>query len=340
MVSLKTRRGEKLSVVRGSLCHVSPSRIAARVTKDSNALLSSPLKFDVTFQVHRKRFGMLHSALDAVSERVVFPQSIPLVQPQKAQLSLVDASLNLEQVTAIHTILSKPKSPSGASPSGAGKSKGGNGGAVVIVGPSGSGKSRTLYEALRQLSKSPENRVLVCAALDGTADSFVQNALQGPPDPKAIRLYETDSVRVGVVPQGVKSNRSADGSLFEPVTFDSIAPFRVVVTTYLSCGILARANVPAGHFTHIICDESGRVCMPEVLAALQFASENTRVVLSGDPHQLTDAFSARFDVGETPDASFLRFILAQPSFAANEASAIVFTKNYRINADLLRISSA
>lgn len=63
-------------------------------------------------------------------------------------------------------------------------------------------------------------------------------------------------------------------------------PLSIVAVTCAATGLLVAAHVPAGHFAHIVVDESGQAMEPELLVPLSLAGPHTTVVLAGDHCQL------------------------------------------------------
>lgn len=54
----------------------------------------------------------------------------------------------------------------------------------------------------------------------------------------------------------------------------------------MASGFLLSAGLPPGHFTHIILDEAAQMSEPDALVPLCFATNGTRVIMSGDHRQL------------------------------------------------------
>ena len=58
------------------------------------------------------------------------------------------------------------------------------------------------------------------------------------------------------------------------------------MSTTRSAALLCSAELPKGHFTHVIVDEAAQLMEAEALLPISLAGPNTTVVMAGDPQQL------------------------------------------------------
>lgn len=142
-------------------------RLAARCVSELRLEADTDLECDVQFQLNRIPYCEWHHAVDRMHDlRVIFPDvlaepAIPWTPARQWPDSgaLDAARLNAKQreaVVAITTPIDVPLPP------------------VLIIGPFGTGKTYTLAQALRQVLRQRDTRVLVCTHSNSAADLYVK----------------------------------------------------------------------------------------------------------------------------------------------------------------------
>ena len=157
---------------------------------------------------------------------------------------------------------------------------------ILLTGAFGTGKSTLLATcALYLLSKSSKTpiRILVCTQQRLSADIFLKlytNKVWKGKNKNVfvIREYGYDNLDPHLEDY-YKS--SAD---FKNIWSETRNKSSLVITTCLTASHLY--FLPRGYFTHIFIDEGSHMREPEAIAPLQLATEETKIVIAGDPNQV------------------------------------------------------
>ena len=156
---------------------------------------------------------------------------------------------------------------------------------VVIIGPSGTGKSRTLALASHYFFRRPsqKSRILVCTHQRTSADTFLLTFLDlkcqlpettgGMPEIFLVRNY-------GYHNRKLDSYHRESRSVIQHL--DRKRHY-LLVTTSLTAPHLSQC----GFFTHIMIDEGAQMREPEAIAPLCMANNKTKIIIAGDPQQVT-----------------------------------------------------
>ena len=162
---------------------------------------------------------------------------------------------------------------------------------VLISGAFGTGKTCFLstvaycFISHAQIQGIPA-RILICAHHQATADTILQTYF-GP-------MLEHQSLPLQVKVIRITSNNYRFNKKF----CHPIHKFRqesheysntqtlVIITTFLT-SLQLRGLYPLGFFTHILIDEGAQAREPEAIAPLCLASLETKIVIAGDPRQVS-----------------------------------------------------
>lgn len=167
-----------------------------------------------------------------------------------------------DQVNALRTVISgEPNSPP-----------------ILISGPFGSGKTRVLALSSRYyLYCNDESvKILVCTQQHVSADAFFE--IFDDISPKKDKGVEI----VRLIPDYYFRNSNIE--CYQ--TLDNVNPSifkqkkKVLIITTCS------KVLPVGFFTHIFLDEGAQMREPEAVAPLNFAKEDTKIVIAGDYRQV------------------------------------------------------
>lgn len=248
-------------------------------------------QINVQFEVKHSYFDALHRAVSKlpseIIERLVPEESdfkavdkgrIPFPKHYEDILKL-DEDTPCEQVEALKIVAF---CPSDAPP-------------VLISGAFGTGKTRLLaaatYLFVREgQQKSCLTRVLICAHHQASADTFLECYLglmeahaDHPWRVKISRLtsndykpHSQDYARWYLTVSQIKTKCSDYIHL----------SYLLIVTTYLTA-LQLHHIFPPGFFTHILLDEGAQAREPEAVASLSLATKNTKIVIAGDPQQVS-----------------------------------------------------
>ena len=168
-----------------------------------------------------------------------------------------------------------------------------NGPPILIVGPFGTGKTHTLAVAAHTLFHearltNQSIKILVCTHHKRSADNFLEIfkdlhqcfPLNRGIETFLIRDYGTETTSWQVRQYCINSKKILYHIHRHPER--DYANF-LCVTTCMSCSRLSTLN---GFFTHIMIDEGAQMREPEVIAPLCLADRNTKIIITGDHHQV------------------------------------------------------
>ena len=206
-------------------------------------------------------------------------QSLCMFDDQDLEKHLPKGSFSTDQLQALKMIVSSSSS----------------GPPCLITGPFGTGKSHLLAAAAYWLFHNSQDtmqsfRILVCTQQRESADNFFQlyqGLMSKEKDATAFivrdygfhnrklrRWYKT----VNQFKQYVETHYDSES--------DDIENYLIIMPC-LTALTLQRANfLPPNFFTHIFIDEGAQMREVEAIAPLSMASENTKIVIAGDPWQV------------------------------------------------------
>ncbi|KAI0634733.1 P-loop containing nucleoside triphosphate hydrolase protein [Trametes polyzona] len=290
----------------------------------------------VRFSYNRTPIKRQHQALVTLStsiRRLLFPlpEHAPLPHPLQSndpecQLSLYNTKIsgNAPQLQAVASVLyMRP----GAAP-------------FIIFGPPGTGKTVTVSEAILQLLRKPDTRILACAPSNSAADLLAQRLAPMLSPTAMLRCNATFRDRA-TFPGDLEEYCTWDQDRFALPPLSELQKYRVIVSTCSNASFAYNIGMPRGHFTHIFVDEAGQGSEPEVLTAgiKTMVSDETRVVLSGDPQQLgpvvRSAIARQLGLGK----SYLERLMARPVYSdartGRGRSFVKLVKNFRSHQAIL-----
>ena len=258
----------------------------------------------------------------SVGGRWLWPQKADYIEPTVARIDrFFDDQLNDQQETAVKDIVS----PGHRVP-------------YLISGPPGTGKTKTIVEAVLQIVQDRKARVLLCAPSNAAADTLTRR-LRARLTPSQLFRLNSDKRTFAEVPQTILQYCHVDNDKFGLPPIIDLMKFQVVVTTCLDAAILAKAQVtnhdiqearehyeailgkgtgPSPlHWTHLLIDEAAQASEPETLVPMEVVfptpyrsssgaltvSPEPTVVLCGDIKQRKSS----------PSCTRLALILSWPS---------------------------
>ncbi|KAF5286682.1 hypothetical protein FQA39_LY16165 [Lamprigera yunnana] len=291
-------------------------------------------KAQVQFQLNRLPYCEWHYATDKMSDlKLIFPDTYiePLIlwSPQK-QWSDVDNRLNLKQkeaVIAITTSLLTRIPP------------------ILIIGPFGTGKTFTLAQAIKQLSKNPDAKILICTHSNSAADLYIKDYLHpyvedGHKEATPLRIYYQKRWVVTVHPVVQKYcliQETGGVRTFLAPMFEDIAKHRIIVVTLSTSMYLSNMGIPQGYFTHILLDEAAQTMECEAIMPLSLANRNTRIVLAGDHMQISPELFSQFAKDRNLHISLLERLYDH--YPSTFPCKILLCENYRAHEAIIEFTS-
>ncbi|KAL7736022.1 hypothetical protein ACLKA6_003761 [Drosophila palustris] len=247
--------------------------------------LKTNIRYDVIFRAPRIPIRLMHHALDVLQEnsnlrRYLFPivdldkQPRP-VSKKLSTLNLYNSSIrtNDEQLQAVKQIVAgpNPQAP------------------YIVFGPPGTGKTTTIVEAIMQLDRHLDNRILVTAGSNSACDTI------------ALRLYEcleshefetkhltrvyATSYSKHKKPVLLKKNSMCISN--KSLEMGNLSSYKIIVATLCSVGRIFTCS-SSNRFTHVFIDEAAASTEAEALMGVVFKDilSSCHVILSGDHKQL------------------------------------------------------
>lgn len=212
----------------------------------------------------------------------------------------------------------------------------------VIHGPPGTGKTMTVTEAVWQLySRDPTATILVVAPSESAADVITERlARYAVPHEDMLYINSHRRLMASLNLAVSRYTRSDVGGQFTVPTLDEILSHRIVACTCVMAGVMISLGVRAGHFTHIIADESSQAMEPEMLVPLSLVSRATRVVLAGDPCQLGAILRSAAAAASGLSVSLQERLVERSVYkTCRTVCSVMLRDNYRSHPGLIELNS-
>uniref|UniRef100_A0A7N6F662 C3H1-type domain-containing protein n=1 Tax=Anabas testudineus TaxID=64144 RepID=A0A7N6F662_ANATE len=291
-------------------------------------------QMEVQFQQNRHNFCTMHKAVDLLPDT---KRLLPDLKNCGVPVSNIQyKNLNAKQQSAIDFITGTSSIKNFVAP-------------LLIYGPFGTGKTFTLATAARELSKQPDNKVLICTHTNSSADLYVRDHFHP----------FIDKQNNEIMPIRIKANKhgtallatdqitlkycllSEDRKHFLLPTKATLDGHKIVITTTTMARYFHDLQLPEGYFTHILIDEASQMLECEALIALGLAGPNTRVVLAGDHMQMGPKLFSVDDHHRSNHTLLNRlfhYYQEQKCYAAQN-SRIIFSENYRSTKEIVEFVS-
>jgi DNA replication protein DnaC len=157
---------------------------------------------------------------------------------------------------------------------------------ILISGPFGTGKTRVLATAILVLLSHYPAKVLVCTQQRESAENFLSALLTLSKEYVSPNQMAMDKVSISLLIEygrykpHLKPYYINAKDLNEKLKKVQSTKILIVSTCITS------HKVSASNFTHIMIDEGGLMREPEAVIPLRMASDNTTIVIAGDPQQV------------------------------------------------------
>ncbi|XP_019640358.1 PREDICTED: helicase with zinc finger domain 2-like [Branchiostoma belcheri] len=320
-------------------------QLSSRCCQDLNLSSGTTVEFEVRFQLNRLHFCYMHFAVDNMAAlHAIFPSRadmswswVRVGEASRPTRQVQDAQLNARQRTAVTRIMS---------------GTGDTNPPVVLYGPFGTGKTRTMASAALQILQQPGTNVLIATHSNSAADLYLKEYIHpyvtsGHPEATPLRVYFKGR-RLETVDDTVMQycKLDPDKTSFDMPEMEDIIKHRIVIVTLTTSMYLIRMGIKRGHFTHILLDEAAQAMECETLLPLCLADSTTRIVLSGDHKQMspkvysTEACDLSFDKSllERMVQRYIR-LTKGPTEKAENPFLVMLTDNYRCREEILRFLS-
>ncbi|KAK7405930.1 hypothetical protein VNO78_07542 [Psophocarpus tetragonolobus] len=289
-------------------------------------------RYDVHFTYNRINIRRIYQAAEAAENlgtEFLFPSTSSKKRHIKTSSLLpISGTFNEEQICSIKMILGCKGAPP-----------------YLIHGPPGTGKTRTIVEAILQLYKYHKNsRILVCAPSNSAAD-FILEKLLAQQDVEC-RQHEIFRLNASTRPyEDVKPEVIRfcffDEMVFKCPPVNALIHYRIIISTYMSASLLFAEDVARGHFSHIFLDEAGQASEPETLIPVShLCTKHTVVVLAGDQLQLGPVIYSKKADEYGLGVSFMERLSECELYASGDANYVTrLIRNYRCHPAILHLPS-
>ncbi|XP_022600678.1 helicase with zinc finger domain 2 isoform X1 [Seriola dumerili] len=309
-------------------------KLSKKCCSDLTLKNNESYQMEVQFQMNRHSFCTMHRAVDLLPDT---NRVLPDLKNCEVPVNNIHyENLNEKQQSAMDFITGNSSGQKFVAP-------------LLIYGPFGTGKTFTLATAARELSKQPQNKVLICTHTNSSADLYVRDHFHPFIDKK----------NAGMRPIRIKANKqgsallatdeitmkycflSQDRQHFLPPTKAALDCHKIIITTTTMARHFHDLKLPEGYFTHILIDEASQMLECEALMALGLAGPNTRVVLAGDHMQMGPKLFSVDDHHRSDHTLLNRlfhYYQGQKCDVANN-SRIIFSENYRSTKEIVEFVS-
>ncbi|KAK7308013.1 hypothetical protein VNO77_41569 [Canavalia gladiata] len=288
--------------------------------------------YHVHFTYNRINMRRLYQAVEAAENlgtEFLFPSSSSRRRYIKTTaLVPISGSFNEEQTCSIKMILGCKGAPP-----------------YVIHGPPGTGKTRTIVEAILQLYKYHKNAcILVCAPSNSAADHILEKLLAQ----HDVEFRENEIFRLNASTRPYEDVKHElirfcffDDLIFKCPPVSALIHYRIVISTYMSASLLYAEDVARGHFSHIFLDEAGQASEPETMIPVShLCRRNTVVVLAGDPLQLGPVIYSKNADMYGLGVSYMERLFEFELYASEDANYVTrLVRNYRCHPEILYLPS-
>ncbi|XP_073708722.1 LOW QUALITY PROTEIN: 3'-5' exoribonuclease HELZ2-like [Garra rufa] len=300
-------------------------QLSKQCCTDLNLQNGQQCEMEVQFQLNRLWFCEMHKAIDDLPN---LDKVLPDLKNSNFCISSQSETgeLNEKQQAAMNFVLSVKDNRSSIPP-------------LLIYGPFGTGKTRTLAKMTQALVQQPQNKILICTHTNSSADLYVKGHFhEYATEAILLRIKAKESHLTSTDPITKKyCHLSKDGNQFEFPDKAVLDSKRIIITTTALARFFHDMKLPENYFSHILIDEASQMLECEALMALGLAGKNTCVVLAGDHMQMgPKLFSVRQDkCSEHTLLNRLFYYYQAENCDIAKQSRIIFTENYRSTKDIV-----
>ncbi|XP_059426335.1 helicase with zinc finger domain 2-like [Carassius carassius] len=303
-------------------------QLSRQCCTDLNLQNGQQCEMEVQFQLNRLWFCEMHKAVDDLPN---LDKVLPDLKNSKFCISSQSDSgeLNEKQQAAMNFVLGVTDNKCCIPP-------------LLIYGPFGTGKTRTLAKMTQALVQQPQNKILICTHTNSSADLYVKGhfheyaTLHHEAKPLRIKAKESNPRATDTITLQY-CHLSRDSNQFEFPDKAVLDSARIIITTTAVARFFHDMNLPENYFSHILIDEASQMLECEALMALGLAGKNTCVVLAGDHMQMgPKLFSVKQDkCSENTLLNRLFYHYQAENSDGAKQSRIIFNENFRSTKDIV-----
>lgn len=183
----------------------------------------------------------------------------------------------------------------------------------IIFGPPGTGKTTTVVEAIYQLFRKSNTRILACCPSNSACDLIIErlSAFITTHDMIRVNSFNRDYNAISGLVMEYSIYDKTKGGFF--LNNAKIRQRKVVVCTLATSAKLYHDGIYSNEFSHVFIDEAGHAIEQEAILPivnLFDSSDGTnRVILAGDPKQLGPVIQSTLAKRMGEDISFLERLI-------------------------------
>ncbi|XP_065368580.1 uncharacterized protein LOC135961041 isoform X2 [Calliphora vicina] len=261
----------------------------------------------LTFRYQYRSLEMLPADMHFL-KNFLFPSKLISRPLSTISLSLYNTNINGEQLQAVRNIAEGPR----------------NDATYIIFGPPGTGKTTTLVEAILQLLKKPNTKILVTASSNSACDEVAIRLCKYLKDldiaRAMVRIYSRSSeLRIETIDEELLENSNMYNGQFYP-DIEILHEYRIVVCTLsvvakLATGKFGRAAAGITLYTHLFIDEVAASMEAEALQGItSILTEKSCLIISGDHKQLGPVLQSKRAKELGLDASLMDRLLERDCY--------------------------
>ncbi|XP_063539348.1 RNA helicase Mov10l1-like [Cydia strobilella] len=314
------------------------SQISAKFHK-LYILYKNDAKFDIRFCMSRMPLERMHVAVDDMRREHMltktFPKGNERVPPIKRITNFYNPLIanNPEQHAVVEHIVA---GSSGTAP-------------YLLHGPPGTGKTVTIVEAILQLAKSRNNRILVCTdsnmAADHVATLLIKYADKFPEEEFLLRANSEFRVWETMPPILGPYSNGTSRDTWNRVSIAKFMTYSIVITTLVHAAKFAKELKRKKHervTTHVFIDEAAQASEPASLVPqCGLLQPGGALVLAGDPQQLGPVVISREASKLGLGVSLMERLKRHCTLYSDERRdpnyIMMLKKNFRSHRDILSI---
>lgn len=289
------------------------------------------IELDVRFVLSRLPLERMHQGVDQIVMNGTVPHLFPDYNLSRRVVSgsrtireteFYNSTItnNREQKTAVLNILN------GTSMSAP----------YIVFGPPGTGKTVTIVEAILQIKKKTDKKILVCAPANAACDMLTEKLMMHCTKRELIRIMSENVDQQNMNAMVLEYTNFQNGE-FIKTTAEQLAEYRIVVTTLILIGRYARKYHP----DVVFIDEAAQPFEPESACALGMIEKGKQIILAGDPKQLGPSVASRVAGSYGLGTSLLERLMNLELYRTLNPNFITMLKlNFRSHRTILTLPNA
>ncbi|CAH0559688.1 unnamed protein product [Brassicogethes aeneus] len=207
----------------------------------------------------------------------------------------------------------------------------------IVFGPPGTGKTVTIVEAILQLKRKTDKKILVCAPANAACNMIASKLMVHCNRSELIRVHsETQDMQS--IDRYLRDYSNIEAGIFIKTSAGKLNTYRIVITTLVLVGRYVNDYKPDVVFV----DEAAQASEPECSIAIGFLKNSKKqLILAGDPKQLgpncCSNVAERYGYGKSLLERLMEFDIYQPQNPNYPYYITMLKLNFRCHPLILEI---